>query len=108
MIEVQFVTVLTFDANVKHKDINEFIEDHHKFLRKSLISGMELPANTFIKKEFIEIDSESDIDCYMANKDLSRKYKDSIRSFFDRNNITGNVHAFSAKEYTSADSVTLD
>lgn len=108
MTVAQFVTILTFDADKMHKEINKFIQEHHEFLRESLNAGMELPANTFLKKEYVEIDSESDIDCYQGSKELAGKYKDSVREFFNRNNIVGHVHAFSAKEYTSADSVSPD
>ncbi|HEG4393479.1 TPA: hypothetical protein SD378_002105 [Morganella morganii] len=108
MIEVRFVTILTFDANTMHKEINKFIQEHHEFSRKSLSASMELPANTFLKEEYVEIDSEEDIDCYRGSKELAGKYKNSVREFFNRNNIDGHVHAFSAKEYTSADSVSPD
>ncbi|MBK5145985.1 hypothetical protein I2494_20155 [Budviciaceae bacterium BWR-B9] len=106
--DVDFVIVLTFDANQKHSDIYKYLEEH-KFSKKSL-SHRDLPNNTYIlqEKKGVEYNSNGTFNVKTAeavSNKLALSHCEKLKGFFEENGITGKIHAFVSRVDISSDSV---
>lgn len=110
VIETSFVGLVTFDANTKHAEITDYL--HERGYKKKSLSGHDISFNTYIGIVKCEAELNGN-GCFTAGNlkkisdRLADNLRESIKEFFDRNNIDGSVYVLFSWAMSADDSTSL-
>ena len=107
--ETSFVGLVTFDANTKHAEITDYL--HGRGYKKKSLNGYDISFNTYIG--IVKCDAELNGNGLFTSGNLKSisdrladNLRESIKDFFEENDIDGTVYvlfswAMSADDSTS-------
>lgn len=107
--KTSFVGLVTFDASGKHAEITEYLLK--RGYKKKSLNGREISFNTYIGT--IECDVEiNDNGSFPSNKlksvsdRLADNLRESLKYFFDENDIDGSIYVMFSWKLSADDSTT--